>query len=106
MPFFRVLVAGLPADCQDRVTGTKQSNRTDGSYATGVQVPAKKLTSETILYISEVSEFPRPTQKVIPMLLKMAEKLHGLSLVLATAGAYLDQVSTSFEEYLNFYRTS
>jgi tetratricopeptide (TPR) repeat protein len=36
----------------------------------------------------------------------IAQELDGLPLALATAGAYLDQVSTSFSDYLRLYRAS
>ncbi|KAF2434896.1 TPR-like protein [Tothia fuscella] len=37
---------------------------------------------------------------------ELAKELDGLPLALATAGAYLDQVATSFTEYLRLYRVS
>ncbi|KAF3031307.1 hypothetical protein E8E12_000040, partial [Didymella heteroderae] len=37
---------------------------------------------------------------------KLAEELDGLPLALATAGAYLHQVSTSFADYLRLYKAS
>src|SRR5215471_12092015 len=37
---------------------------------------------------------------------ELAKELDGLPLALATAGAYLDQVATSFAEYLHLYRAS
>jgi hypothetical protein len=36
----------------------------------------------------------------------LARKLNGLPLALATAGAYLHQVSTSFAKYLQLYNAS
>jgi hypothetical protein len=36
----------------------------------------------------------------------LADELDGLPLALATAGAYLHQVSTSFADYLQLYRAS
>jgi len=36
----------------------------------------------------------------------LAEKLDGLPLALATAGVYLDQVTTSFTAYLRLYEES
>ena len=41
-----------------------------------------------------------------PDALALARKLDGLPLALATAGAYLDQVSTSFSEYLRLFEDS
>src|SRR5436305_15079414 len=41
-----------------------------------------------------------------PHAVKLAEKLDGLPLALATAGAYLDQVATSFADYLRLYEES
>ena len=38
--------------------------------------------------------------------IKLAEKLDGLPLALATAGAYLSQVSTTFADYLRLYNES
>jgi tetratricopeptide (TPR) repeat protein len=46
------------------------------------------------------------TKKQDPDARKLAEKLDGLPLALATAGAYLHQVSTSFAEYLQMYDAS
>src|SRR4051794_28151998 len=37
---------------------------------------------------------------------ELAKELDGLPLALATAGAYLDQVATSFADYLRLYRAS
>src|SRR6266480_5144452 len=37
---------------------------------------------------------------------ELAKELDGLPLALATAGAYLDQVATSFADYLHLYRAS
>jgi hypothetical protein len=37
---------------------------------------------------------------------KLAKELDGLPLALATAGAYLDQVATSFADYLRLYKAS
>jgi hypothetical protein len=37
---------------------------------------------------------------------KLAEKLDGLSLTLAIAGAYLNQMATSFTDYLRLYEES
>jgi hypothetical protein len=36
--------------------------------------------------------------------IKLAKKLDGLPLALATAGAYLDQAATSFSTYLGLYK--
>ncbi|KAH7006417.1 hypothetical protein EDB82DRAFT_573172 [Fusarium venenatum] len=41
-----------------------------------------------------------------PTAIRLAEKLDGLPLALATAGAYLDQVTISFTEYLELYNES
>jgi hypothetical protein len=41
-----------------------------------------------------------------PNAAELARELDGLSLALVTAGAYLDQVATSFTEYLHLYRAS
>jgi tetratricopeptide (TPR) repeat protein len=41
-----------------------------------------------------------------PDAVKLVEKLDGLPLALATAGAYLDQVTTSFADYLRLYEES
>jgi hypothetical protein len=41
-----------------------------------------------------------------PNAAELARELDGLPLALATAGAYLDQVATSFAEYLRLYRNS
>ncbi|KAL0939237.1 NB-ARC and TPR domain protein [Colletotrichum truncatum] len=41
-----------------------------------------------------------------PAAIELAQQLDGLPLALSTAGAYLNQVSTSFEEYLNQYKSS
>jgi hypothetical protein len=41
-----------------------------------------------------------------PLLAELAKELDGLPLALATAGAYLDQVSTSFADYLRLYKAS
>ncbi|KAF2682085.1 hypothetical protein K458DRAFT_391120 [Lentithecium fluviatile CBS 122367] len=41
-----------------------------------------------------------------PTAAELAKELDGLPLALATAGAYLDQVSTSFADYLRLYRAS
>ena len=41
-----------------------------------------------------------------PDAVKLAKKLDGLSLALATAGAYLDQVAISFSDYLRLYKES
>ncbi|KAI0451347.1 hypothetical protein F5B21DRAFT_487237 [Xylaria acuta] len=41
-----------------------------------------------------------------PDAVRLAEELDGLPLALATAGAYLEQTSTSFGSYLNLYRDS
>jgi tetratricopeptide (TPR) repeat protein len=38
--------------------------------------------------------------------MKLAKELDGLPLALATAGAYLDQVATSFADYLRLYKAS
>ena len=38
--------------------------------------------------------------------IKLAKKLDGLPLALATAGAYLDQAATSFFAYLGLYEKS
>ena len=38
--------------------------------------------------------------------IKLAKKLDGLPLTLATAGAYLDQAATSFSSYLGLYEKS
>jgi tetratricopeptide (TPR) repeat protein len=43
---------------------------------------------------------------IAPDALALARKLDGLPLALATAGAYLDQVSTSFSEYLRLFENS
>jgi hypothetical protein len=37
---------------------------------------------------------------------ELAKELDGLPLALATAGAYLNQVATSFRDYLRLYRAS
>src|SRR2546423_9987555 len=41
-----------------------------------------------------------------PDAVAIAQELDGLPLALATAGAYLDQVSTSFSDYLRLYNAS
>jgi len=41
-----------------------------------------------------------------PDVIKLAEKLDGLPLALATAGAYLDQTALSFSDYLRLYKAS
>ena len=41
-----------------------------------------------------------------PDAVAIARELNGLPLALATAGAYLDQVSTSFSDYLRLYNSS
>src|SRR6195952_733143 len=41
-----------------------------------------------------------------PSAAELARELDGLPLALATAGAYLDQVATSFSDYLRLYRAS
>ncbi|KAF2469609.1 tetratricopeptide repeat domain-containing protein, partial [Lindgomyces ingoldianus] len=41
-----------------------------------------------------------------PAATELAKELDGLPLALATAGAYLDQVSTSFADYLRLYKAS
>jgi hypothetical protein len=41
-----------------------------------------------------------------PDVIKLAKKLDGLPLALATAGAYLDQAATSFSDYLRPYKAS
>ena len=41
-----------------------------------------------------------------PDAVKLVEKLDGLPLALTTAGAYLNQVTTSFADYLRLYETS
>ena len=41
-----------------------------------------------------------------PDAVKLVEKLDGLPLTLATAGAYLNQVTTSFADYLRLYEKS
>ena len=38
--------------------------------------------------------------------LELVEELDGLPLALSTAGAYLEQVTTTFSEYLQLYKTS
>jgi hypothetical protein len=56
-------------------------------------------------------DIPRRISEVLTLMidsdaLALAKKLDGLPLALATAGAYLDQVSTSFSEYLRLFRES
>jgi hypothetical protein len=41
-----------------------------------------------------------------PGAIRLVEKLDGLPLALATAGAYLDQVSIGFSDYLRLYEKS
>jgi hypothetical protein len=41
-----------------------------------------------------------------PDAVKLAKELDGLSLALATAGAYLDQTARSFSDYLCLYKES
>ena len=41
-----------------------------------------------------------------PNAAELARELDRLPLALATAGAYLDQVATSFTEYLRLYQAS
>lgn len=68
------------------------------SYASGRECNINgKLYSD---YGSGVDLFPDPDAVAI------AQELDGLPLALATAGAYLDQVSTSFSDYLRLYSVS
>jgi tetratricopeptide (TPR) repeat protein len=57
-----------------------------------------------------VRMFQRCTSNILtqidPDALALARKLDGLPLALATAGAYLNQVSTSFSEYLRLFEDS
>ena len=41
-----------------------------------------------------------------PGAMAVAKELDGLPLALATAGAYLNQVATSFQDYLRLYKNS
>src|ERR1700722_10338838 len=46
------------------------------------------------------------TKKSDPDAIALVEKLDGLPLALSTAGVYLEQVTTSFLEYLQYYKES
>ncbi len=41
-----------------------------------------------------------------PDAIRLAQELNGLPLALATAGAYLDQVTMSLSDYLRLYKES
>ena len=46
------------------------------------------------------------TDEIDPAAVALAKRLDGLPLALSTAGAYLEQVITSFSEYLHLYEAS
>src|ERR1700761_1923928 len=58
------------------------------------------MVSSNLIYGRMADLFPDPNAVAV------ARELDGLPLALATAGAYLDQVSTSFSDYLRLYRAS
>ncbi|MCJ1271049.1 hypothetical protein MMC22_010948 [Lobaria immixta] len=72
----------------------------------GRVVSVKKLLDiqESITILKSTSGRMIPDQDHCA--LELVEQLDGLPLALATAGAYLSQVSTSLKDYLRYYRTS
>lgn len=58
------------------------------------------VSSETLFAIIKLTKLPDTHA------LELIAKLDGLPLALATAGAYLSQVSTSFEDYIRLYNNS
>ncbi|KAI9793338.1 MAG: hypothetical protein M1816_000230 [Peltula sp. TS41687] len=72
----------------------------------GHVIPVKKLQNidHSLEIISHASG--RPGLRNNSDAQALARELDGLPLALATAGAYLDQVSTSFAEYLRLYKAS
>ncbi|KAF3810009.1 hypothetical protein GCG54_00002458 [Colletotrichum gloeosporioides] len=72
----------------------------------GECIHLRKLGSvdDSMAILSSMSN--RPGLEHDPSAIELANRLDGLPLALATAGAYLDQVTTTCREYLRLYETS
>ncbi|MCJ1268875.1 hypothetical protein MMC22_008763 [Lobaria immixta] len=72
----------------------------------GEVVSVRKLldVQESIMILASTSR--REISDQDPSAIDLVKQLDGLPLALATAGAYLGQVSTSLETYLHYYKTA
>ncbi|MCJ1467841.1 hypothetical protein MMC07_006466 [Pseudocyphellaria aurata] len=92
----------FPAAYQGFILITTRSSR----LKIGKIIPVKKLETieESLAILSNMSE--RQISDQDPHAVELAKRLDGLPLALATAGAYLCQVSTSLADYLHHYSKS
>ncbi|KAK4118976.1 hypothetical protein N657DRAFT_650651 [Parathielavia appendiculata] len=92
----------LPDAHHGAIVITTRSSR----VTVGHRIPLRKLKDledslEILAYTSNRHDLRKDAAAV-----QLARKLDGLPLALSTAGAYLDNVATSFAEYLEMYRKS
>ncbi|MCJ1347902.1 hypothetical protein MMC31_006132, partial [Peltigera leucophlebia] len=71
-----------------------------------VHVPVTKLVDikESIIILASMSERQISDQALDPCAIELVKELDGLPLALATAGAYLRQLSISLADYLSLYQ--
>lgn len=80
---------------------TRSSQVTDGHR---IQVCKLRNVSDSLQILCDASK--REDTLNDPGAAALANELDGLPLALATAGAYLEQVATSFQDYLRLYKAS
>ncbi|KAF1816464.1 hypothetical protein P152DRAFT_446116 [Eremomyces bilateralis CBS 781.70] len=92
----------LPESHQGSVIITTRSSR----VTIGHRIPVRKLENmqDCLEILSDTSR--REGLMRDPDAVKLVNELDGLPLALATAGAYLEQVTTSLAEYLRLYQES
>ncbi|KAI1322531.1 kinesin light chain [Xylariaceae sp. FL0255] len=92
----------LPEAHQGSIIVTTRSSQVD----LGHRIQIKKLESldDSLRILAKVSNRNDATTDACAK--ELAEELDGLPLALATAGAYLRNTSTSFSDYLRFYKQS
>ncbi|KAI0442909.1 hypothetical protein F4803DRAFT_550628 [Xylaria telfairii] len=92
----------LPEVYQGSVLVTTRSSQVEIGH--GIRMQKMRNVSDSLEILSATSK--RTGLGDDPDAISLARELDGLPLALATAGAYLEQTSTTFASYLNLYRDS
>lgn len=92
----------LPASDQGSIIITTRSSQV--SHGKRIHIQKLPRTQEGLEILSNTSG--RKGIEEDPDAVKLVEELDGLPLALSTAGAYLEQVTMSFTEYLRLYKES